>query len=170
MIGNILLYIMLSGYFVQADVQDDFIDVTPIKEIVWWNTTGGKVIQQKDQNESSCSLILDDNSETIAITWDSNLAYMTFLKSSWNLIGSTSQVAVQIGDIWLENGNGTPNIEAQAERSAFMIPIKQQIIDLLVTSDHITTKVNNQDYSMKLNRVKMVVLLTAVNSCRKMIK
>jgi hypothetical protein len=73
---------------------------------------------------------------------------------------------MRIGDVWLENGDGTPNITAMTARSALMIIPSQPVDDLLPAAEEIEIKTQDMRFEVRVTRGKMRGLLKALDKCR----
>ncbi len=145
-----------------------FFVITPIADTIWWNTSGGRVVGHKDERGTSCTLFLTNSDGTISFTWEPDKQpLMSVIKSDWQFADNDVNVAVRIGTTWLDNGNGSPNIEAIETKSSVLFQLDQSIDDLLYSSDQIQVIVGNDAYfQMALPKDKMNALMAGVKKCR----
>ncbi len=138
-----------------------YLTITPIADTIWWNTAGGRVVGHKDEHGSSCTLFLTNSDGTISFTWEPDKqTFMSIIKPDWQFADSDVSVAVRIGDVWLDNGNGSPNIEAIESKSSVLFQLNQSVDDLLHSSDQIQVIVGTDAYfQMSLPNGKMNALM-----------
>ena len=142
--------------------------VTPAADTVWWQTNGGNVTHHGGENTQTCTLTIENDTGQFAFVWDSNLpAHIMVAQPVWRFPSDqTTTVAMRIGNVWLENGNGTPNITAVTARSALMIIPDQPFDDLLLSADEIVVRTSDTQFGILLTREKMTALLAALRRCR----
>jgi hypothetical protein len=142
--------------------------VTQVKETVWWNTPGGKVIQHQDPAGTSCSLMLYNDAGSVVFEWaDPGRVVVTAIDWNWQLPENWQMpVAMQLGDEWLSNGGDSAVIQAVGHGSAVSFAVTKPIDDLLSRADHVDIKTINAELSIKLNQAKTSVLLSRAHQCR----
>src|SRR5271166_2012031 len=88
--------------------------VTPVKDTVWWNTPGGKVTEHRNPSAASCSLTLFDSGGSVTFEWiDPAEAQVSAVDRNWQFPDNQKMpVAMQLGEVWVSNHNGSAIIEA----------------------------------------------------------
>ena len=142
--------------------------VTPVADTVWWHTDGGSVTRRSDQSAQTCTLTIENNEGRFAFVWDRTLpAHIMAAQPRWRFAADQSTTAaMRIGNVWLDNGNGTPNIAAIAGRSALMIVPDQPFDNLLSSADEIVIRTPDTQFGILLTREKMTPLVAALRKCR----
>lgn len=145
--------------------------LTPVSDTVWWNTEGGNVTQHRDKDDATCTLALENEQGRFEFVWDRNLpARITVARRGWNNPpDQITAVALRIGDAWLQNGNGKPNITAMTGASAYMFILNQPVDDLLLSADDIAIRTPDASFGISLIRTRMQSLVTALRKCRAVI-
>lgn len=141
---------------------------TPVADTVWWRTTGGTVIQHANGDRETCTLTLEDNQTQFAFVWHQGLPPSIMVaQTTWNLTpDTTTTVAMRIGDAWLGNGNGAPNLTAMTGRSSLMIIPEQPVDGLLSSADVVEVRTRVSQAGVQLAPTKMTALLAALRQCR----
>jgi hypothetical protein len=142
--------------------------VVPVKDTVWWNTTGGMVIEYRDGATKDCTLLLTNDSHTIRFAWQADGVSLTANDPAWQVPEGKQPAAVQIGDVWLSKADSVA-LQVDGHNSTISYTIEQPIDELLRNADQITVKVAVGDLVLPLNHSKMAALLSAVQRCRKAI-
>jgi hypothetical protein len=142
--------------------------LTPVADTVWWNTTGGNVKQHRDQDGASCTLVVENESGQFTFVWDLNLpAYATVTHEDWAFPpGQITAVAVKIGDVWLERGNGAPNLMAMTGASSLRFVLNQPVDELLRTGREVAIRTTDMGFAVTLPGTTMRALVTALRKCR----
>jgi hypothetical protein len=143
--------------------------VTPVADTVWWHTDGGSVTQRSDQSAQTCTLTIENNEGRFAFVWDRTLpAHIMAAQPLWRFAANQSTTAaMRIGNFWLDNGNGTPNMTAIAGRSAMMFVPDQPFDNLLSSADEIVIRTpDTRQFGILLTREKMTPLVAALRKCR----
>ena len=142
--------------------------VTPVADTVWWHTDGGSVTRRSDQSAQTCTLTIENNEGRFAFVWDRTLpAHIMAAQPRWRFAADQSTTAaMRIGNVWLDNGNGTPNMTAIAGRSALMIVPDQPFDNLLSSADEIVIRTPDTQFGILLMREKMTPLVAALRKCR----
>jgi hypothetical protein len=145
--------------------------VVPTKDTVWWNTSGGKVMEHRDQTEASCSLMLYDGNGSVTFEWDDpGRTTVTAINANWQFPADWRvPVAIQLGDTWLSDRDGSVITEAVGHGSAVAFATDQALDDLLRPADHIVVKTSDADMSIALRHDKVDTLLSRVRQCRDLI-
>jgi hypothetical protein len=142
--------------------------VTPAKDTVWWDTPGGKVTGHKDGTDNRCSLMLYDNGGSVSFEWDGQGRIMVIvIDQNWHFPDDWQvPLAIQLGDAWLTDHNGSALIEAVGHGDAVGFALDQAVDDLLRPAGQIRVKTNNTEMSIKLAPAKMDTLLSRTQKCR----
>jgi hypothetical protein len=151
------LHILLSGLL-----------VTPAADTVWWHTNGGSVIEQRTADSASCTLTVNNSEGRFAFIWDRQMPTRVMVtRQDWALPpDQITSVALRLGDVWLADGDGAPNIAAMTGTSAVMFILNQPIDDLLSSANEIVVRTPNARFGITLIRGKMTALMTALHRCR----
>jgi hypothetical protein len=142
--------------------------VTPVKDTVWWDTPGGKVMEHHDDTDTSCSLMFYDNSGSVTFDWaDPGRVSITAINWDWQFPDNWKMpVAVQLGDVWLSNRGDSAVIEAVGHGNGVEFATDQQAGELLGPADHIAVRTTYGEMSIKLDHAKVGVLLSRARKCR----
>jgi hypothetical protein len=142
--------------------------VTPVADTVWWRTNGGTVIQHIDATMQACTLTIENDAGQFAFVWDRGLPpHIMVAQPIWRFPpDQPTTVAMRIGNVWLENGNGRPNMTAVAAGSALMIIPAEPFDNLLSSANEIVVRTPDTQFGILLTREKMTPLLAALRNCR----
>jgi hypothetical protein len=142
--------------------------VTPVKDTVWWDTPGGKVMEHRDQADVSCSLLLYDGDASVTFEWaDPGRTLVIAIDSRWQFPdGWTTPVAVKVGDVWLTDHSGSVAIDGVGRGSAVSFTTDQAVDDLLRPAERILVRTVGAETSIRLRPEKMRVLLDRLRKCR----
>ena len=139
---------------------------TPVKDTVWWNTEGGRVLEHRDGAVATCTLWLIDQDSRVAFTWAKGQPVSVAAISPALSMPSDSPrmpVSLQIGDAWLNNAQP---YDAVGFGTSLTFVIDQSIEAPLRGADHITIRSPTSDFSLHVNRTKIATLLDHVRQCR----
>ncbi len=141
---------------------------TPVKETVWWDTPGGRVMEHRDQTTASCSLTFYDEKGSVTFEWDRpGKVLVTATNGKWQFRDDrNTPVAMQVGNVWLSNHDASVVIEAVGHGNGIAFATDQAVVDLLQPADHIVVRTTKADMSIVLNRDKLGTLLTRLRKCR----
>jgi hypothetical protein len=144
----------------------------PVKDTVWWETAGGKVLEHRDQDDVSCSLMLYDGARSVTFEWDNpGRTTVTAIDPDWQFPDDWQlPIAVQVGDVWLTNHEGSVVTQAVGHGSAVAFTTDQAIDDLLRPADRIKVKTKNADMSIAVRHDKVATLLARAHKCREVIR
>lgn len=150
--------LLLSGLFLS----------TPVKDTVWWNTTGGKVVEHKDDRGAACSLLLYDDNGGVSFEWDdANRIVVTATNWNWQLPDNwTVPVAMRFGDVWLSNRGNSAVIEATSHGNAVVFTTDRPIEDLLRPAEAVFVKTGDGEMAIQVRREKIGALLSRAEQCR----
>jgi hypothetical protein len=142
--------------------------VTPVADTNWWTTKGGTVTEHKEDSIQNCTLTMSNDEGRFAFVWNRNLPVsIMVMQNAWTFPPEqTMAVAMRIGNVWLENGNGEPNISAMTGNAALMVVPTQPLETLLQGADEIAIKVTDAQFAVRLPHSKMTALLQALSRCR----
>ena len=142
--------------------------MTPAANTVWWNTGGGSVVQENSGEREKCTLTIESGQARFAFVWRRGLPpTIMAAQADWRLpADATTPVALRIGDVWLGNGNGAPNIAAATGPSAVMIIPDQPFDKLLSSADEVVIRTQATQFGIQVTRAKMTALVTAAHKCR----
>ena len=142
--------------------------VTPVADTVWWRTSGGEVTQHSEQNIVNCTLTIENDQGKFAFVWNRDLpASIMVTQQVWRFPSEqTTTAAVRIGDVWLEHGNGTPNMTAMTAKAALMVIPNQPFDHLLPSADEVVVRTPDAQFGILLLREKMTPLIAALRKCR----
>jgi hypothetical protein len=142
--------------------------VTPVADTVWWHTSGGEVTQHSEQNIVNCTLTIENDQGKFAFVWNRDLpASIMVTQQVWQFPSDeTMTVAMRIGDVWLEGGNGAPNMTAMTAKSALMVIPNQPFDYLLPSADEVVVRTPDAQFGILLLREKMTPLIAALHRCR----
>lgn len=145
--------------------------LTPVKDELWWRTPGGEVTEHRDRTTADCTLRLDSDAGSLAFIWARTLPTRVVVeKPGWTIAPDRiTTVAIRIGDVWLDGGDGTPNIPAMTGSSAVMLVLNRSIDTQLQTASDFTINAPDIRFGIRLTRLKMQALLTALDKCRQAI-
>ena len=146
--------------------------VTPAKDTVWWNTTGGEVTEHRDQTGATCSLMFYDNSGSVVFEWsDPGRTLVTAVDWNWQFPEDWKlPVAMQVGDVWLSNNGDSAIIPAVGHGNTVSFSVNQPVENLLASASHIETKTTGGQLSINLRQTKVGVLLAHAQQCRDVIR
>jgi hypothetical protein len=138
----------------------------------WWHTNGGHVVGHRDQAGLTCTLTLENDQGRIAFAWTDGLPLRAMVeRDDWHLqADDISHVAMRIGDTWLADGDGKPNITALTGRSALMFVVNEPIDDRLLAAREIAVVTPREQFSMGLLPSKVKDLVKALRRCRALIR
>jgi hypothetical protein len=141
---------------------------TQVNDTVWWNTPGAKVIEHREQNPASCSLMFYNDDGNIIFDWDASGKLLVIATDRrWNFPDSNQMpVAVEVGDVWLTNHSGSEVIDAVAHGTDIGFFMNQAIDDLLRPASRIEVKASGANLTVSLTPAKMSVLLSRTRDCR----
>jgi hypothetical protein len=144
---------------------------TPVKETVWWDTPGGKVTENRDQTDASCSLMLYDHDGSVTFEWDSlGRTFVIAINWDWQFPDNWKMpIAIQLGDAWLSNQVDSVVVDAVGHGSTLTFATDSAVDDLLRPADHITVRTTKAEMTIRLKRDKIGVLLSQTRKCRDMI-
>lgn len=145
---------------------------TPVKDTVWWNTQGGRVMEHRDQSVASCSLLVYDADGSVTFDRDaSGETTVTASASRWLFrAGTKTPVALQLGEEWLSNHGGSLVIEATADGHTVAFAANHVIDDLLPSADHILLKTTTSDLTISLVHSRLRVLVERMRKCSSAIR
>jgi hypothetical protein len=145
---------------------------TPVKDTVWWNTTGGTVMEHRDENGANCALTLQSDAGNVVFEWrDAGRVSVTAINWSWELPADWHlPVAIQIGDVWLSNGGNSAIIQGVSHGNSVTFPISQPVDALLRPAGQIQVQIKGSTLSIPLNRTRVSTLLDHAQQCRDVIK
>jgi hypothetical protein len=141
---------------------------TQVNDTVWWNTPGAKVVEHREQNPASCSLMFYNDDGNIIFDWDASGKLLVIATDRrWNFPYSNQMpVAVEVGDVWLTNHSGSEVIDAVAHGTDIGFFMNQAIDDLLRPASRIEVKASGANLTVSLTPAKMSVLLSRTRDCR----
>jgi hypothetical protein len=142
--------------------------LAPVADTVWWRTPGGNVTQHREQDTSTCTLDINNGQGGFAFVWDHEQPTRVIAaQEGWRLASNQiTTISMRIGDVWLEDGNGAPNIMAMTGPSEFKFIVNQPIDDLLVSADEIAIRTPESQFAVYMPVSKMKALVTALHRCR----
>jgi hypothetical protein len=143
--------------------------VTPVKDTVWWNTQGGRVMEHRDDTDASCSLMLYDDAGSVTFEWDDpGRTSITAINTNWQFPDQWNvPLAMQFGEAWLNNGNDSAVIDGIGHGNAVVFTTEQAIDELLRPADHIEIRTRVGEMSIRVPREKLNTLLAQAQACRK---
>jgi hypothetical protein len=146
--------------------------VTPVKDTVWWDTSGGRVTEHRDESGTNCSLMLYNDEGSVVFEWqDPGRTSVTAIDWGWQFPNDWQlPVAVQLGDVWLSTGGDSAIIQAVGHGNSVSFAVNQPVDDLLRPADHVEVRTRNGQLSIKLNQVRVGALLTGARQCRDLIR
>jgi hypothetical protein len=142
--------------------------ILPVKDTVWWNTPGGKVTGHSDHSTKRCSLMLYNDDGSVMFEWDDQGRILVIASGrNWQFPDDTKvPVAMQLGDAWLKNRDGSAVIEAVGHETTIGFATDQAVDELLRPADHILVISPDVELSIKVTPAKMGVLLSRTARCR----
>lgn len=145
--------------------------LTPVADTVWWRTTGGSVIQHRERGQASCTLTLENESGRIEFVWEDSLpVHVTATQPDWMFSSNQlTTVSVRIGDVWLDGGDGSPNIMAMTGQSALMFVLNQPVGDLLRAARGVAVHTVDSRLEVTLDHRRMQDLAKRLGRCREVI-
>ena len=140
----------------------------PVKDTVWWETPGGKVMEHRDANDVNCSLMLYDDAGSVTFDWDDpGRTLVTAINWSWQFPDAWNvPLAMRFGDAWLSNGGDSAVIDAVGHGNAVAFTTDQAVEDLLRPADQIAVRTRDGELSIHLRKDKLGVLLARTEACR----
>jgi hypothetical protein len=146
--------------------------VIPVKDTVWWNSTGGVVMEHRDGNAADCTLTFRGDNGIVVFTWDgAGGTSATVVDPDWQLPDNQPlPVAMQLGEVWLSNGGNSAVIEGQGHGNVVTFHVAQEIEPLLAPADRIEVRVRAGTLSVALNRAKLSAVLDRTRQCLDVIR
>lgn len=141
---------------------------TQVNDTVWWDTPGAKVVEHRDQNPASCSLMFYGDDGNIIFDWDASGKLLVMATNRrWNFPDSSQMpVAVEVGDVWLTNHSGSEVVDAVAHGADIGFFMNQAVDDLLRPASRIEVKADGANLTISVMPAKMSVLLSRTRDCR----
>jgi len=145
--------------------------LTAANDTVWWNSDSGSVVEHRDRDAASCTLTLDDQHGQIVFVWDRAMpTRVAVTQRAWkNTPGQITNVAVRIGEVWLDHGDGVRNITAMTATSSYMFILNQPVDDLLLAARDIAVRTPDGGFQITLIPRKVQALVTALHKCQAVI-
>lgn len=145
---------------------------TPVKDTVWWNTQGGKVLEHRDRAGVTCSLSLYSDARSVTFTWvEPGGLLVTARDPDWQFPENrTMPAAIQVGGQWVGNRSGPAIMQAIGHGAAVNFALDAPIDTLLHAADHIAIRMPGEALSIPLNEAKMPQLLGQLQRCRDVAK
>jgi hypothetical protein len=141
--------------------------LTHVDDTVWWETTIGDVVEHRDQNTTTCTLALHDSQGEFAFIWARDVpTRIVIANRNWTLPSQTTEVAMRIGDVWLGDGDGAPNIPALTQASNVMLIANQPVEELLASAGELSLRTTERRFAIPLLRGKMAKLMSRLEQCR----
>jgi hypothetical protein len=144
---------------------------TPVKDTVWWDTPGGKVMEHRDQTAADCSLLLYDDNGSVTFEWrDPGKIQVTAINWNWQFPDNArTPVAMAFGEVWLTNHDGTAVLSAVGHGSSVTFTTDRPVDELLRPANRIAVRTTYDEMSIRLRSEKIGVLLSRLRNCRDVI-
>jgi len=144
------------------------LSVLPVKDTVWWDTSGGKVLEHRDQTDVTCSLMLYDDNGSVTFQWDDpGRTTVTAININWQFPDDWKlPLAMRVGDVWLSDRGGSVVTEAVGHGSTVAFTTAQPLDDLLRPAHDIEIRTKDAYLSIAVRHDKIETLLSRARLCR----
>lgn len=144
-----------------------FLSVVPIKDTVWWNTPGGKVIGNKNDAESSCSLMLYDNATNVVIEWVYPNQIFVIVTNSDLKIPVNERISV---GMQINSGSWSFFRALGVGGNGFTFATDQPVAETLRSATTIEFLTSDADLSIKVSPGKINTMLSRARECRELMQ
>ena len=141
-------------------------------DTVWWNSTAGTVVGHRDGDATTCTMTLQGDDMQVRFAWSANLPPRAVVeRRDWHFPpGGMLDIAVQIGDVWLGDRNGVPNLPSMTGPSAVMFIANGEVDRLILGTRRIRVVTASSAFDMTLEPARTRPLLAALDRCRALIR
>jgi hypothetical protein len=141
-------------------------------DTVWWNSTAGSVVQHRDADTVTCSMTLKSDAMQVHFIWGAGLPPRVVVeRGDWRFQpGSMMDIAMQIGDLWIGDRNGTAAVPAMTGASSVMFVVKPDVERPLDGATRLRVVTASSGYDMALEPSRVRALLAGLYRCQAQIR